>query len=174
MVRPPPRWPGSHVSVQEIDLVDLPGIYSLNASSEDEVVARDFLLSGEYDLIVNIIDASNLERNLFLTLQLIEMKVPLMVVLNMVDLAQAGGVSVDAKHLSDHLGVPVVAVQCTARRGVDAVRERLMETLPEPAVSGVEIRYPDAVQKQIAAWSTRIEPQASRLGFPPRTRRFAW
>ena len=150
------------------ELVDLPGIYSLNASSEDEVVARDFLLSGEYDLIVNIVDASNLERNLFLTLQLIEMRVPLLVVLNMVDLAESRGISVDADHLSKHLGCPVVAAQANSRQGINTIRDALRAAVVEPRIPTARVHYPEAVRAQIEEWTASLEDTHSRLGFHPR------
>jgi ferrous iron transport protein B len=150
------------------ELVDLPGIYSLNATSEDEIVARDFLLSGDYDLILNIVDASNLERNLFLTLQLIEMRVPLLVVLNMVDLAESHGITIDPDHLATHLGVPVVALQANSRGGIQSARTALREAVAAPAVSAAQIRYPDVVQEQIGSWTERLSASAGRLGFHPR------
>ena len=112
-----------------VHLVDLPGIYSIAASSEDEVIARDYLLSGEADLVLNIVDATNLERNLYLTLQLLEMRIPVLVVLNMSDLAQKRGIEIDADHLSEHLGVPVVAVSAISREGLRAAKEALAGAL---------------------------------------------
>lgn len=149
------------------ELVDLPGIYSLNATSEDEIVARDFLLSGEYDLIVNIVDAANLERNLFLTLQLLEMRVPLIVVLNMVDIAEGKGITVDPQHLATHLGVPVVAVQANTREGIRTARHALAGAIAEPSVPGTEVRYPEPVTQQIATWEQTLQPMVGRLGFHP-------
>ena len=90
------NWPGVTVDRKvgyyshgrhEIEVVDTPGIYSMSAVSIDEIVARDFVLSGEADLIVNIVDASNIERNLYLTTQLLEMQVPMLITLNMMDVA---------------------------------------------------------------------------------------
>ncbi|MET0009179.1 MAG: FeoB small GTPase domain-containing protein, partial [Candidatus Thiodiazotropha sp. 6PLUC4] len=90
------NWPGVtvdrkegqfQIDSDEVNAVDLPGIYSLDASSQDEKVTRDYLLSGEADLIVNVVDASNLERNLYFTVQMLEMGVPLLLVLNMMDVA---------------------------------------------------------------------------------------
>jgi ferrous iron transport protein B len=111
------NWPGVTVEKKEgtiihgdnrYNLVDLPGIYSLAAKSEDEKVARDYVLSGEPDLVINILDATNLERNLFLTIHLLEMKVPVLVVLNMMDLAEKNNIKIDLKHLEKHLGCPVI------------------------------------------------------------------
>jgi ferrous iron transport protein B len=148
-------------------LVDLPGIYSLNAVSQDEVVARNFLLSGSYDLIINIVDASNLERNLFLTLQLIEMRVPVLVVLNMMDLAESNGITIDPDHLSKHLDCPVVALQANQRRTVEALKPVLRDALDAPYPSKARVTYPQPVADQIARWRERLEPAAGRLGFHP-------
>ena len=148
-------------------LVDLPGIYSLNAVSQDEVVARNFLLSGDYDLIINILDASNLERNLFLTLQLIEMRVPVLVVLNMMDMAESNGISIDPDHLSKHLDCPVVALQANQRRTVEALKPVLRDALDAPRPSQAHVTYPAPVAEQISAWRQRLEPAAGRLGFHP-------
>jgi ferrous iron transport protein B len=119
------NWPGVTVEKKEgilkfgkerVTLVDLPGIYALFAASEDERVARDYILSGEPGLIVDIVDATNLERNLFLTTQLLDLQVPLVVVVNMVDLAKARGVSVDYQALSDRLGCPVVGTVASDKK----------------------------------------------------------
>lgn len=109
------NWPGVTVEKksgsftvndQQITLVDLPGAYSLqpcDASSEDERVAREYILSGESSLVVNIVDASNLERNLYLTAQLIEIQVPLIVAVNMLDVAKNHSISVDLDKLAQEL-----------------------------------------------------------------------
>lgn len=149
------------------ELIDLPGIYSLNATSEDEIVARDYLLSDEYDLVINIIDASNLERNLFLTLQLIEMRIPLLVVLNMADIAASRGITIDVEHLSHHLGCPVVLASASRREGIAAVRSVLIDVLASPRVSPASITYPEEIAQQIATWRDRMDPVAPRLGFHP-------
>jgi ferrous iron transport protein B len=119
------NWPGVTVEKrvgrfvldeQPVDVVDLPGVYligSADAGSQDERVARDFILSGEADLVLNIVDASNLERNLYLTTQLIELGVPILVVLNMMDMAKTAGVEVDIAALSKRLGCPVVPTIAT-------------------------------------------------------------
>lgn len=123
------NWPGVTVEKrvgrfvldgQPVDVVDLPGVYligSADAGSQDERVARDFVMSGEADLVLNIVDASNLERNLYLTTQLIELGVPMLVVLNMMDMAKADGVEIDIDALSKRLGCPVVPTIATRGLG---------------------------------------------------------
>ena len=123
------NWPGVTVEKrvgrfvlddQPVDVVDLPGVYligSADAGSQDERVARDFILSGGANLVLNIIDASNLERNLYLTTQLIELGVPMLVVLNMMDMAKTAGIEVDIDALSKRLGCPVVPTVATRGLG---------------------------------------------------------
>ncbi|MER2492833.1 Fe(2+) transporter permease subunit FeoB [Catenovulum sediminis] len=105
------------------ELTDLPGTYSLDAEdheiSLDEKIARDYLQSGESDLILNILDASRLERSLYLTLQLREMGVPLIVVLNMADVAEKQGIKIDTERLSECIGVPVISVRAIKKQGLD-------------------------------------------------------
>ena len=122
------NWPGVTVDRKQgffeldshlVTAYDLPGIYSLDASSIDEEVTRDYLLSRDADLIINVIDAANLERNLYLTAQLLEMGVPIVLVLNMMDVARKRGIDIDFKKLSQELGCPVVPVVATSGEGVD-------------------------------------------------------
>lgn len=101
-----------------IMVVDLPGIYSLSAFSDEEVVARDYILSGSPDLIVNIIDAMALERNLYLTLQLMEMGVRLVLALNFVEDAKRKGIEIDVNSLSMELGIPVIAINAMSGSGI--------------------------------------------------------
>jgi len=111
------NWPGVTVDRKEgrfdldgheVAAIDTPGIYSLDASSLDEQVTRDYLLSRDADLIVNIVDASNLERNLYLTVQMLEMGVPLLIALNMMDVARHRGIEIDVDKLSKEIGCPVM------------------------------------------------------------------
>jgi ferrous iron transport protein B len=133
------NWPGVTVEkksgeyrlsegtqMSRFEVVDLPGTYSLDVVdrevSLDEKVARDYVHANEADLIINIVDASNLERNLYLTSQLAEMRVPLLVVLNMVDVAEGKGMRVDAEALSRQLGCPVLPVVASEGTGIDALK----------------------------------------------------
>jgi len=135
------NWPGVTVDRKAgrfvddgapVSVVDLPGVYSLavapGSGSIDERIARDYILSGESDVIVNIVDASNLERHLYLTAQLLEMRVPMVVALNMVDVAEQLGIEVDAAVLSQRLGCPVVSTAAALGRGVDELKAAIRET----------------------------------------------
>ena len=103
----------------EIEVVDLPGTYSLTAYSLEEIVARDFIITERPDLVVDIVDASSLDRHLYLAVQLKELGVPLIIALNMVDLAETRGIVVDPKKLSAHLGAPVVPMVARSNRGIE-------------------------------------------------------
>ncbi|OGH00727.1 MAG: ferrous iron transport protein B [Candidatus Lambdaproteobacteria bacterium RIFOXYD1_FULL_56_27] len=140
------NWPGVTVekkvgrllsSDSEVDLVDLPGTYSLTASSLDEKVARHFVLSGEAHGLINIIDATNLERSLYLTLQLLEMGLPVVVALNMMDLLEKKEITVNLKELSKRLGVPVVPVVAKKGLGLPLLVSEAVKAAqkPRPALS---------------------------------------
>ena len=129
------NWPGVTVERKSgefrlgeatIEVVDLPGTYSLDVVdrdiSLDERVARDYVQEGEADLVINIVDASNLERNLYLTTQLVEMGVPLLVVLNMVDVAESKGMKVSVAEVAAQLGCPVLPVIASTGKGVPELK----------------------------------------------------
>ncbi len=122
------------------DIVDLPGTYSLSAYSLEEVVARDFLVDEKPDMIVNIVDASNLERNLYLSVQFMEMGVPVTIALNMMDVAQKRGIEIDIKKLSALLKVPVIPTVARSGKG----KEQLLETVAltkDGSVEPLQISY---------------------------------
>ncbi len=126
-----------HHQGRVFELVDLPGTYSLAARSPDEMVAVDLLLGqqpGEArpDVVVTIVDASNLDRNLYLTTQVMELGVPVVVALNMVDVAERLGITIDADRLARQLGVRVVPIQANKRRGLDRLKEAVTEAADEP------------------------------------------
>ncbi|MEL4306075.1 ferrous iron transport protein B [Methanococcoides sp. LMO-2] len=110
-----------NVDSKKIDVVDLPGIYSLGASTEDEKVSKRYLLREYPDVIINVVDATRLERNLYLTLQLLELDIPMVVALNQMDAAKEMGLELDIDKLSDFLGVPVIPTVATKGLGLDEV-----------------------------------------------------
>jgi len=124
------NWPGVTIEkksgmIKESDheLIDLPGLYSLNAYSEEEKISRDFILNNEADLIINVIDVTSIERSLYLTTQLMEVDVPLVVVLNMADLLDKKGIKVDVSRLEDELGVRVIKVSALKNIGIKELKE---------------------------------------------------
>ena len=149
------NWPGVTVDRKTgwyrddghtVEVIDTPGIYSLAASSLDEQVARDFVLSREADLIVNIVDAANIERNLYLTSQLLEMGAPLVLVLNMMDMAKEKGLAIDVKGLAGRLGCPVVPVIAAKNKGIDELKAVILAAAASPAPAAAELIYPEPVQ----------------------------
>ena len=122
------NWPGVTVEKKEgafrfhdyqYKLVDLPGIYSLTCYSTEEILSRQYLLGDEVDVVVNVADASNLERNLYLTLQLIELGKPVVLALNMMDIVEERGMEIDMHRLPEMLGIPVVPVSARKRTGLE-------------------------------------------------------
>jgi len=130
------NYPGTTVNVSrgkakigdiEFEVVDTPGMYSLLPITEEERVARSILLDEKPEVILHVVDAKNLERMLPLTLQLIEAGLPTILALNMMDETEAAGIKVDAKRLEEELGIPVIATVATTGRGIENLRERLVE-----------------------------------------------
>ena len=123
------NWPGVTVERKtgklknhsDVDIVDLPGIYSLSPYSNEEVIARDYLIQGAAEVIIDIVDASNLERNLYLTTQLMEFGVPVVIALNQMDIVRKRGFEIDSAALSERLGLPVVEISALQGEGIDEV-----------------------------------------------------
>ncbi len=153
------NWPGVTVEKKEgtskggsleFALVDLPGTYSLTAYSLEEVIVRDFIAGNKPDAVVNVVDASNVERNLYLTTQLLELGVPLIVALNMMDVAETRGVKIDVELLSELLGVPVVPVVALRNRGTDELTETIAMALRgEARFRGIQVLYGREVEEEI-------------------------
>ncbi len=140
------NWPGKTVELKEgefsidsisIHMIDLPGTYSLSAFSLEETITRDYLIHDCPDAVIAVVDASNLERNLYLVVQLIELGAPLVVVLNMTDIAEGRGLKIDVDRLAAGLGVPVLAVVATQGKGLDELKTRLVNVIrhrtPQPS-----------------------------------------
>ena len=151
-------------------LVDLPGIYSLSPYSMEEVVTRDFLLKENPDLIINIVDATNIERNLYLTLQLMELSIPMVIALNMMDEVRASGNSIDVKKLSDHLGIPVVPISAIKSEGISELIDVVMKTAQsKDKASDRRLDFcTGEVHKAIHSISHLIEDQAKAAAYPVR------
>ena len=160
------NWPGVTVERKEgrmtldgmaIRVIDLPGIYSLDASSPDERVARDYLLSRDAHLIVNVVDAANLERNLYLTVQLLEMGVPLVVAMNMMDVARRRGIGIDADVLAQELGCPVVPVVAVSGEGLSELKARIVSVALGQQSGGFPLAHEETVEQAIAELMPRLE-----------------
>lgn len=140
-----------------LHVVDLPGTYSLTAYSLEEVVARNFVINERPDVVVDIVDASNLERNLYLTMQFIELGVPVVVALNMVDVATSRGRSIDVKLLSQLLGVPVVPLVASRGEGVDDLIAVALQTAREQRTPAREVRYGVELEGHITEIAELVE-----------------
>jgi ferrous iron transport protein B len=174
------NWPGVTVEKKagaytykgaRYDLIDLPGVYligSVGRGSEDERIARDFILSGEASLIVNILDASNLERNLYSTAQLLEMGVPLVLVLNMADKAKANGEVIDANALEKFLGCPVVSMVARRSIGRDALKDVIAQAMTSRPLPRARPVHAPAVEKAIDALAPALAEAAEAEGVDPR------
>lgn len=132
------NWPGKTVSRAEgvctldghtVHIVDLPGTYSLTAYSSEEAITRDYVIHEQPDAVIAVVDAGNLERNLYLVVQLLELGARLMVALNMADMAEARGLVVQTDVLAERLGVPVVLTSAVGGRGLDDLKRTLANFL---------------------------------------------
>ncbi|WP_187648368.1 ferrous iron transport protein B [Nitrosophilus labii] len=136
----------------EIDIVDLPGIYSLNAYTPEEHVAKKYLLEEDYDLIINVVDANVLQRNLIFTMQLLDMNKKMILVVNMIDEVEKNGGKIDAHKLSSLLGIPVILTSAKENRGVDEIIDKVIEVynLPQPKR---KIFYNEKIEEEIVKLS---------------------
>lgn len=155
---------------KDVSVVDLPGIYSLSPYTAEEVVTRDFALNDKPDGIINIVDATNIERNLYLTLQLTELQIPMILALNMMDEVTANGDYIDIDKLSSSLGVPVVPISASKNDGIDELVDRAIATVK----NGVLPQKTDFCQaggelhKTIHSIAHIIEDHANAAGIPTR------
>ncbi|MBS7645869.1 MAG: ferrous iron transport protein B [Candidatus Bathyarchaeia archaeon] len=153
------NWPGKTVERAEgtlyyegrrIRIIDLPGTYSLSAFSMEELIAREYIAEGSPDVVVNVVDASALERNLYLTLQLLELKTPLVMALNQIDFAAKKGVRIDAEKLSKTLGIPVVPTVATSGLGINQLLAEIVAlTEGEVGISPIEVGFGREVEEHV-------------------------
>ena len=152
------NWPGVTVdriegkyqhNGSEVRVVDLPGIYSFSAYSIDETIASRYILEERPAVVVNIVDATNLERNLFLTTQLLEMKVPIVVALNMMDLARRRKLSIEVEHLAQHLDCPVVPMVASKGKGTAELKVAIATAVGQRHVSRTRVAYDEEVEEAI-------------------------
>ena len=155
---------------KECTVVDLPGIYSLRTYTQEEIVTRDYILNQKPDGIINIVDATNIERNLYLTMQLMELDTPMVLALNMMDEVRANGGTIDVQKLSDDLGIPVVPITAAKGEGVSELMDRAVETAKNRVLPKVYdfCAANSPVHRCVHAVVHLIEDHAERLGLPPR------
>ena len=158
---------------ESVRIVDLPGIYSLTATSEDERASLEYILSHEADLFVNVLDATTLERNLYLTLLLCELKVPMIVVVTMMDIARHRNIRVELDHLAEHLGVPVIGVDATKEKDIRRLKDFLGDVCGgmgtrRPTVPTVELDYGNELEHEIDILASATIKTAEGLKVTPR------
>ncbi|WP_283700071.1 ferrous iron transport protein B [Clostridium perfringens] len=167
------NWPGVTVEKKEGTLkfkgesykvIDLPGTYSLGAYSEDEIVARNYILMDKPDVVINVVDATNLERNLYLTTQLIEMGANVVIALNMIDQAEALNIEIDTNKLSKRLGVPIIKTSALKNRGIEELIETSIHSKKNEKL--ININYGEDIENEIKNLSSLLETYKNKLEFP--------
>ncbi|MCL2518093.1 MAG: ferrous iron transporter B, partial [Oscillospiraceae bacterium] len=159
---------GNIIGYDDVSIVDLPGIYSLSPYTSEEIVTRDFLLKHKPDGIINIADATNIERNLYLTLQLIELQIPMVLALNMMDEVLANNWSIDVQQMQESLGIPVIPISALKKQGITELIEKAIDTA-ENKIKPERIDFcSGAVHRAIHAISHLIEDHTQRQGIPVR------
>lgn len=151
-----------------VTVVDLPGIYSLSPYTNEEIVTRDFLLKEHPNGIINIVDATNIERNLYLSMQLIELNLPMVIALNMMDEVRANGGTIKIDKLQAELGVPVVPISASKNEGIDELIEKAVHTAEAKQIPKRQDFCSGAVHRAIHSIAHLVEDHADRIGVPAR------
>lgn len=168
------NWPGVTVEKKEgtytrdkdVTMTDLPGVYSLSPYSPEEIVTRDYLLDGRPDAVIALVDAVNLERNLYLTSQILDLGLPIVVALNMMDLVEKSGDKIDVAALSKHLGCPVVPTSALRGRGMEELMETAISAAKKKVPAASDMRFgaevEEAIGKIIDVLGSRVSPNVAR------------
>lgn len=160
------NWAGVTVEKKEaafeyqgsyIRLVDLPGTYSLSPYSQEEVIARDYLVDERPDVIVDVVDSTNLERNLYLTVQLLELGIPVVLALNIYDEAEKKGYKIDAKAVEEMLGVKVVPTSATKKKGLDELLKAVVEVAEKPAEHRPRLSYGEDIDSAVCSIEDQLK-----------------
>jgi Fe2+ transport system protein B len=174
------NWPGKTVEKKEgkcihkgteLKIVDLPGTYSLTARAVDELVSRDYIVEEKPDVVVHIIDASNIERNLYFTFLLLELEANLVIALNMFDVAKEKGYKINVEKLSKQLGVPVVPTVATANDGLDKLKDEIVYAAQKKGVVPLTpiIKYGQKIEDVLDSLVNIIKKDATLARkYPPR------
>lgn len=171
------NWPGVTIEKKEgkarrleedVRMIDLPGIYSLSPYSMEEIIARDYLLDEKPDVIINIVDATNIERNLYLTTQVMELGIPVVVALNMMDTIEARGDMIDIDRLQKDLGVPVVPTSASKGRGVKELLEKALEVAKHSKLRPPVFTYDEAIEKVLGQAQEQCAAAVAEQGYNPR------
>jgi len=151
---------------RDVTVVDLPGIYSLSPYTNEEIVTRDFLLSSHPDGVINILDATNIERNLYLSMQLIELGIPMVIALNMMDEVRSNGGTIKIKAMERELGVPVFPISAVKNEGIDEMVERAISIAQSRTAPKRQDFCIGAVHRAIHAIAHLVEDHAERIHVP--------
>jgi ferrous iron transport protein B len=172
------NWPGKtveraegilHFDGYDATIIDLPGIYSFSTFSLEELVTREYIAHEKPNAIINVIGASVLERNLYFTLQLLDMDIPLVVCLNQMDIAKNRGITIDAKKLETILGIPVMPTVASRGKGIPELIERALDIAQDGHnTRGNKVKFSDAIESRIAKLSGAIESEQLKLEYPSR------
>lgn len=171
------NWPGKtieraegklHFEGYDIDVIDLPGIYSFSTYSLEEIVSREYIAFEKPDVVINVVDAAVLERNLFFTMQLMEMEVPLVVCVNQIDIAKQKGIDIDTERLQAALGVPVVATVAVRGEGLHELIEIATEVAEKKDNKPATLEYGSEVENRIKRLTNLINSNDLNLGYPSR------
>ncbi|MDO5835978.1 MAG: ferrous iron transport protein B [Methanobacterium sp.] len=171
------NWPGKTVDRaegnfqydgQKIHVIDLPGIYSFSTFSMEEIVSREYIANEKPDVVINVVDGSVLERNLFFTLQLMEMEVPMVVCVNQMDVARAKGFQVDTEKLEKALGVPVVPTVAIRGEGLQKLIKKAISIAKDKKISETAIEYGGEVEKAVKELQNFLEREKLGLGYSNR------
>ncbi|MGQ9530668.1 MAG: FeoB small GTPase domain-containing protein, partial [Candidatus Bathycorpusculaceae bacterium] len=170
------NWPGKTVEKAEgtlhfkgytIDIVDLPGIYSLSTYSLEELISRKYIAVEKPDVVINVVDASVLERNLYFTLQLMELETPMVIALNQMDMAKSKGIQIDVEKLEKLLGIPVIPTVAIKGVGIFQLLEKAIEIAEKgPVEKHVQVRFGEEVEERIAKLTKMVE--GIQFWYPPR------
>jgi len=170
------NWPGKTVERAEgtlhfkgytIDIIDLPGIYSLSTYSLEELISRKYIAVERPDVVINVVDASVLERNLFFTLQLMELETPMIIALNQMDIAKKKGIEIDTEKLEKLLGIPVISTVAIKGVGIFKLLEKAIEIIEKgEKAKPVEVKYGEEVEDRIARITKMVEK--IQFWYPPR------
>jgi len=170
------NWPGKTVEKAEgtlhfkgytIDIIDLPGIYSLSTYSLEELISRKYIAVEKPDVVINVVDASVLERNLYFTLQLMELETPMVIALNQMDMAKRKGIQIDVEKLEKLLGIPVIPTVAIKGVGIFQLLEKAVEVVEKgQAAKYVSVKYGEEVEERIAKLTKMVEEV--QFWYPPR------
>ena len=170
------NWPGVTVEKKEgtlkkhkdISVVDLPGIYSLSPYTSEEIISRDFIVDGGADAVINIVDATNIERNLYLSLQIAELGKPMIIALNMMDEVRAEGDYINPEGLEEALGIPVVPISAKKNEGIDKLIRRAIEVAKSKQAPPIKDICEGFLHESLHSIQSLVESKAIEKGYTPR------